>query len=1230
MYRNYAIKIGVPVRHVQQLLRIMKLSTILLLVGFMQVSAAVYAQKITLSERNAELKQLFTKIQEQSDYDFVYTRQQLQTAKPVNIHVAGMELSDVLRLIFKDQPLTYIIDDKTIVVKDRDIVFPPEAPDPFDIQGQVLNEKGLPLQSATVRIIGTRQQQLTDIDGKFFFTDVLKQGKFIVSYIGYRTDTIAIRGKTTFIIQLDPQAKAIQEISIVSTGYQELPRERATGSFEVVSKEQLQHSTDINLVRRLEGITNSMDFRNDLRPVNSSNPNAQRSPLANLTIRGKNTLNESVNADLNGNYSGQPLVVIDGIASPYSIDKINPNDVESITILKDAAAASIWGSRAANGVIVVKTKRGAYNRALRVSFNSNVATSGKVDLFYNKTMSVSDLIDAQMLQFINADRSLPSISISSLYGQEPVSPVAEIMDAWKNKGTLTEAAAMAQLDVLRQNDIRRDYTKYFLRNPITQSYSLAVDGGTEHSNYRLSAGYDRGINNTRNSSQDHVALTLNAAFRPLKHLELQGNIAYNVQQNNEQAPDNRITGVSSAPFYPYSRLADDEGRPLELTKMYRPGFVEMFEKTYPTQFLSWRYTPLEDINEGYNKLKAQSLNMNFSANYRIVEGLSLQATYNYNTGRSNDNTLYRQQSFFMRNLINYFTTSLASANPMTGDPVTPFVRQLPLGGQYNTSLTRSSNQTMRGQLNFDRTWKAKHQISAIAGLDVAQNYSIVTSNGFYGYDENTLQSNNRLDYKTMLPIVFSEDFSGYNGEYIPNLDAGFIDNKVRTFSWYTNMAYTFDSRYTLSASFRSDLSSEFGRGTNRKGAPYYSVGGAWNIHHEKFYHSTLFPTLTFRTTFGYNGNVNPSVLARPLVTYSIFDGVNGLPYAYTSFGTGITNSKLRPEKTGILNIGVDFAMKGNRLSGSVQYFIKKTSDLIAGGALDPSTGYTNITYNTGNLLGHGIDISLNSLNIQRGKFRWNTNFLFSYNRVKVTKLYATAASAAGQVVSNSSGSYNEGYDLSRLFGYRWAGLDPATGDPRGYADGHIVTISNTPDGNSAYNSLQTAPISSLRYFGSAVPVWYGSLRNTFNYGPFSATAGILYKMGYYVRRPQSQVLNYSQLYSTNATIQGIEYQDRWKQAGDESHTNVPSAVYTATNQNRDNFYYYSEINVLKGDHIRLQEINLSYLIPAAKSKFIRNPRIYANISNLGIIWRANNKGIDPEVFDYPNPKSYSLGFSANF
>lgn len=1236
MYRNYTSALRVPGWHMQKLWLMTKLTTFFLLLGLLQAHASGLAQQISLSEKNASLQVIFNKIQKQSPYDFVYTLQQLKNTKKVDIQVERASIKTVLEIIFRHQPITYTLDDNTIVIKEKETDRRPELNSAFtppallNISGLVTSNLNVALPGASVRVLGGKQQTRTAETGQYYLANVSESAKLEFSYIGFQSDTIPVKGNTTINVVLQPQVQEIQGISIVSTGLQELPKERATGSFEVITKEQLQHSTDPNLVRRLEGITTSLDFRNDLRPLNSANPNAQRSPLANLTIRGKNTLN-SDNADLNGNYSGQVLVVIDGIASPYSIDKVNPNDVESLTILKDAAAASIWGSRAANGVIVIKTKRGGYNRKMRLSFNSNMAVTDKVDLFYNKTMSVSDLIDAQVTYFEQQNRPLPNLSITHLWDQETRSPVAELVDAWKFKNTITEKEATEQLNALRQNDVRRDYDRYFLRRALTQSYSLALDAGSEKINYRLSAGFDKTLNNTQNSDLNRLALTYAMSARPIPALEIQTGISYNVQKNNEQAPMNRITGAMDATFYPYTRLADNNGNPLAIAKTYRQGFAEMVAQAYGDRFLSYRYVPLEDINEGYNRLKAQNLNINVNATYKIVRSLSAQLTYNYNSGRNNDNTLYRQNSFYMRNLINYFTTSPASVDPRTWDPVAPFVQQLPMGGQYTTLLTNSNNHTMRGQLNFDQTWGTKHQLSAIAGFDISQAYSLAKTDGYYGYDEQTLFSNNRLDYKTMIPIAFAEDFSGYNGEYIANLSTGFIDSKIRTLSTYANAAYTYDRRYTLSASLRKDLSSEFGRGTNLKGTPYYSIGGSWNVHRESFYKLKWLSSLTLRTTWGYNGNVNPSVIARPLITYSpVNNDITGLPYAYTSFGTGITNTKLRPEKTGILNIGLDFAITGNRLSGNVQYYSKKTTDLLSGGALDPSTGYTNITYNTGNIKGYGWEFTLNSVNVRWKEFRWTSNLLFAYNRVKVTKLYATAASQAGSVVNNGSGSYNEGYDLSRLFGYEWGGLDPKTGDPQGYVDGKLVSVSNSITGDNNYRDIQTAPITSLKYFGSAVPVIYGSFRNTFSYGQFSLSANLLYKFGYYVRRPTAQVVNYSALYSPRGVLQGEEYNNRWQQPGDEQRTDVPSAVTSANNLNRDNFYYYSSINVLKGDHIRFQEINLSYSIATKENSRLKNPRLYANINNLGVIWRANDKGVDPEVFDYPLPRTYSLGFSVNF
>jgi TonB-linked SusC/RagA family outer membrane protein len=1194
--------------------KIMRLTALLLLVSFLQLRAQSPNQTVTYSTTSAPLTTVFAVLKQQTGFVFFYDKKDLEHSKPVTIQLKDVPLQAALQKILSAQGLNFEIQGNTIVIS--------KAATPDIVQavtGVVKGAQGQPLAGISVSVKGYSMGAVTNAQGQFNVTghagDIL-----VLSGIGYYTKEIKISSGEVFNISMLVKTMSLDTASVTfSTGYQNIPKERATGSFEIITKEQLQHSTDPNLLRRLEGITTSIDFRNDLRPTNSSNPNAKKSPLTDLTIRGKNTLNYSTE-----NNSGQVLVVIDGIASPYSIDKVNPNDVESITILKDAAAASIWGSRAANGVIVVKTKKGAYNRPVQVTFNSNINVTKKVDLYYNKTMSIPDFIDAQMLQFNTAGRPLPEINISQLYGQEPVSPVAEIMDAWKNKNTLTEAQALAQINALRGNDIRRDYTDYFLRNAVTQSYSLAVDGGSKVINYRFSGGYDKTINNTKNSGVDRFAFGYNTSARPVKNLELQANISYNLQRNNDQAAENRITGATDATFYPYTRLKNNTSIP----KTYRPGLVDLMESTYGDKLLSFRYSPLEDINEGYNKVRSQNINLNLGANYRLFESLSFQLTYNYNTGRDEDNTLYRQNSFYMRNLINYYTTSPYSTDPETYEDVPDFVRSLPLGGLYQTNLTKSSNQTARGQINFDKTFHDKHQLSAIAGIDIAQTYSIIKADQYYGYNERTLENAANIDYSKLVPILFAEDFNGYNGEYIPKVARSFTDAKIRTFSYYANAAYTYDRRYTLSASTRKDLSSEFGQGTNKKGTPYFSVGAGWNISNETFFHPTVFSQLKLRTTFGYNGNVNPLVIARPIITYINY-GNNGVPYAATPLSGSVSNSLLRPEKTGIFNLGIDYTLKGEKVSGSVEYYNKNTKDLLANGALDPSTGYTNAIYNTGNLRGYGIDMTLNSLNLQKGLFRWNSNFLFSYNKVKVSKLYAASANTAGSVVSNSSGSYNEGYDLSRVFGYKWTGLDPLTGDPRGYVNKETVSISNSSEGSANYRAIQNAPVADAHYFGSAVPVFYGSFRNTLTYGSFSVSANLLYKFGYYIRRPLSQVVKYSDLFTARGTLQGAEYANRWQKAGDEKTTNVPSAVVTSNDQSRDNFYYYSDINVIKGDHIRLQEINLSY-IPSLKIKALKNLRIYANVNNLGILWKANKQGVDPEVFDYPIPKSYSLGFSANF
>ncbi|RAJ35455.1 SusC/RagA family TonB-linked outer membrane protein [Pedobacter cryoconitis] len=1236
---NYYTKLlGCLTGNLNKFLLVMRLMIILFFVGMMQVSGAIYGQKITLNQNKIKITQLFKEIKRQTGYDVLWQSEKLNENRIVNANFNKTDLKVVMDQCLAGQNLTFLIEDNSVVIKQqlakvRPVSIMPFVQDSIVYKGKILDEQGKPLPGATIRLKGGTRSSVATESG-YFERYGTKKSVLVISYIGYNTKEVSLASLNAadmITIKMSPQSNIqLGEVTIASNGYQDIPKERITGSFEVISKEQLQHTTNTNLLKRLEGITTSMDFRNDLTPTNSANRaniNA-RSPLTNLTIRGKNTLTI---AGLSNN-SGRPLVVIDGIADPYSIDLINPNDVESITVLKDAAAASIWGSRAANGVIVVKTKKGNYENPLQISFNANLNITEKPNLFYQKTMSTSDYIDAQLYKYSqdypgSGDHSPePIIQV----GQSVISPVAQIMDQ-QRLGQISPDVAKSQIDALRGNDLRNDLNKYFFRNAVTQSYSMAIAGGSQKIAQRFSAGYDKTLNNTVKSGLNRENLNYSISAKPITKLELQASVIYTQSNTSGQASVDDFNGATNPTgnisVFPYSRLVDSQGNPMSIPKAYSQAFLDLLHSTYGNSLLSYDYKPLEDINEGYNLSKLQNININLGATYKILPELSANVSYNYNVTSNDITDLSSQDSWYMRDKINSFTSPINAFDPQNSTlfPIAG-TRNLPLGGQYTKSATKANNQTLRGQLNFNKIWNDKHNISAIAGIDIFKSHTMLTSNGYFGYNEKDFSTAGNLNYNYNYLLLFADPitFAGF-GRTVP--PGTFMSaSEGRTISYFSNAAYTYANKYTLSASFRRDLSNIFSTAGNSGGTPFYSLGASWIINNEKFYNFSLFPVLKLRATFGYNGNTNPVSSATPNLSITpknlVLDG-NLLGYADI---LNPTNIKLRPEKTAVLNFGLDFGLRGGRLSGSVDYYQKRTKDLLANNAADPSIGFNQLEFNSGDLFGKGVDLTLSSLNVRTGLFRWTSNFLFSYNKVKVTKLYAPINYTASNIVSSPS-LFTQGDDLSRAYAYRWAGLDPATGSPRGYLNGNIVVLDNSQAGIDALSAIQNQPLSSLHYFGSLIPVYYGSFRNTFSYENLSLSVNLLYKLGYWFRRPLSTLVQYNNLYTTG-NLQGAEYANRWQKPGDEAFTNVPAAVYPGS-ADRDDFYRNSDINVLKGDHIRLQEINLSYTFNK-KNWVLKNPRIYANVSNLGVIWRANKQGLDPDVFDYPLPRTYSLGLSANF
>jgi TonB-linked SusC/RagA family outer membrane protein len=1195
----------------------LRLVLVIVTFGLLQASAASYGQQLSLHKKNATLRVIFKEIKRQTGYDVLWQKSQLDGERRIQASFNNSSLHQVMDACLQGQHLSYVIDEQSIILRP---VSTPEFVPTFIHQdsvvyiGKVTDENNKPMAGASVRIKGGSKIVVTSAGGDFRLYAPAGQSVLQVTYVGYAIKEIALTPASPrrLSVQLLPATGNLSEVQVVSNGYQDIDKERATGSFEVVTAKQLEHSTDPSLLKRLEGITTGMNFNNNntfrttVDATLNNLQNRNRNPLADLTIRGKNTLAPDYKMF---NNSGFPLLVIDGIASAYQIDQLNPEDIESVTVLKDAASASIWGARAANGVLVVKTKRGSFQQPLNISLNTNFAYTEKPDLFYREKMSTSDFIDAERERFIRAGTNLGVPSAAAAANSQ--SQVAEIMNDYLRRGVITEAEANAQLDALRSNDVRRDVSKYLTRAPFIQNYSLGIAAGSKGMAYRISAGYNNSQGNAQYSGTDRLNLGYNATVRPLKGLELSWNASY-IQQNRNSQAGETIVSSNYLQFRPYDRLADEAGNALPLFK-YRPLFIDALKTTYGSRILDMTYKPLEEMGLGSIKGKIQSMNLLLNATYRFNTSLSGSLSYSYNRQLLDEETFYSRDSYYMREQMNRFT-----------DPVT-FALGFPYGHRLGLSRNTSTGQTLRGQLNYSHTWNGRHALNAVGGGDASQSYAYRTAHAYLGYNDESLRFNNNVNLLGTYPLLYRVGGAS-TGQLPLAFDLG--DNRIRSLSTFFNTGYTYDNRYTFSGSVRRDGSNIFGVKENRSGTPFYSTGLSWNIANEHFYHFTLVPRLQLRATFGYNGNSNPSVYPRPRANFNPTAGPNGL-LTGTASSDEATNVQLRPERTGVLNFGLDFAIKGGRLTGSLEYYVKNTKDLIAGNLVDPSTGFTQLNYNTGDLRGTGTDISLNSLNVKAGKFSWNSTFLLSSNRVKMKKLFVPGGqSASGFLQGTGFFGYAVGYDLDRLFAFRWAGLDPATGNPRVFVNGQPVIISDGTQGFANAVAANLGPTTTLRYMGPSVPVYFGSVRNSFSYGSLTVSLNILYKLNYVFRRPNSDLAYYSNLYAVTPQLIGGEYARRWRQPGDELVTNVPSLTYPG-NEDKDYIYSFSDINVLKGDHIRLQEVNVSWGLKVP-GWGIKSARVFANATNLGILWRANRLGLDPDINDLPNPRSYSFGLSANF
>jgi TonB-linked SusC/RagA family outer membrane protein len=1029
-----------------------------------------------------------------------------------------------------------------------------------------------PLPGVNVIIKGTTAGTSTNAEG-IFTIEAAEHQTLIFSFIGYKQMAMPVGEQVYMDVQLEEDIATLGEVTIVSTGYQQLPKERVNGSFVQIDNTLLNRRVGPHLLARLEDVTSGLIFNRNMEGKEND-----------ISIRGMSTINSQ----------SQPLIVIDNFPYEGDINTLNPNDVESITVLKDAAAASIWGARAGNGVIVITTRKGASNQATKVSFNSNVTFTQKPDLFYQSKMSSAQMIENERRLFDKGYYTTAETSYSS-----PLTPAVELMIANRD-GLLSDSDLERKLAELSTYEVRNDYEAYLYRNSVHQQHAINLQGGSSTHRYYMAAGFDQNLDNLVGNEYSRLTLNLNNAWTVLKDkLTINAGIYYS---RNTTRTDNggtsAITYNGSNPMYPYARLKDDSGNNTAITKDHRQSFME---QAAGEGLLDWSYSPLEEIEATDNKATLADYRINTSLNYSIIDGLNAEVLYQYWESNRQHRILHQENSYYTRNLVNRFSS-------VDGDGIV--TRNIPVGGILDNTHTASLNHALRGQLNFNKVF-GDHALSALAGYEVRELDTRESITRNYGYND-ALATTQPVEYTT----YFYRYDNPYSGGSIPYVDSQ-SSLTDRFISSYANASYTYKDRYSISASARRDQSNLFGVNTNQKSVPLWSAGIGWTISEEPFYPLPWLSYLKLRTTYGANGNINKDVTAYT-TAYSLgYDELTGLPYSVIQ---NPGNADLKWEKVKVYNLGIDFEAAHQRLTGSFEFFTKAGEDLIGTRAFAPSSGVTSFTGNFASTRSSGVDLTLNSVNIKAG-LQWNTTLLVSVLKERVRKY--ESETSVGSLLQYGPGmegfvAPQEDKPLYAIYSYAWAGLDPETGNPRSYLNGVPST-----DYNAIVNETTAEK---LLYHGPARPTHYGSLRNTLTWKNIAFSFNVSYRLGYYFRKK-------SVLY--NEVLSGYvshgDYGLRWQQQGDEAVTNVPSLPESYDN-NREMIYTYSSALVEKGDHIRLQDISLSYTLDCRHMERLpfSKVEIYSYVNNIGILWKAASGNLDP---DYPTSKpsrSVALGVRIDF
>lgn len=729
-----------------------------------------------------------------------------------------------------------------------------------------------PLMGATVLLIGAGHSAMTDAEGRFTLPSPTAPDTLLVTYLGYMTQKLSVSPTVTEMLNivLSPNDNTLTEVE-VNTGFYRIPPERATGSFTHVDNATLNRAVGGNILQRLEGIASGVQFTQ-----------ANGTSASDIRVRGLATIESSE----------EPLIVLDNFPYEGSINTINPNDIESITVLKDAAAASIWGARAGNGVIVITTKQGRYGQKAVISLNSNMTVGEKPDLFYSQNRLPSEVV-----MQIEKEKFERGGYYTGSAEQTPFPEYVELLIK-RRDGLISEADFSKAENIFKTTEVRDEALKFLYQPSVYQQYAVNVRGGGDTYTYYLSTGYDKSRSNIIGNGSDRLNLNLQNTFKPIPRMELTASIWYSRQhsENNGLSLGDLASRATQVGLSPYIRLKDERGGNLPIVRDYRLPYVDGAQDN---GLADWQYRPLDEIAMTDNRSRNNEMRLNGGVRYNFLEHLNLNVTYQYIQSPSESSSFYDEDSYYVRDMVNRFTQA-------DGSQIIPHAAIF-----FGRSPLEMASHAGRAQVNYNSTIGTDHEVAVLGGGEIRQLIQD-TYPGYrlFDYDPDLLTGSGYFNYTQNYAVRPT----GSARVPQPLTDRWKLTD--RYLSYFGNASYSYRQRYIISGSARWDGSNLFGVKTNQKGTPLWSVGGSWEISKEQFYGLEWLPYLRVRTTYGSSGNVNKNVSAYPTVFYTI-DWISNLRSAsITSAG----NPSLRWERVNTLNLAADFATKGRRITGTLELY----------------------------------------------------------------------------------------------------------------------------------------------------------------------------------------------------------------------------------------------------------------------------------------------------------------------